>query len=156
MRTGLLLIVAVAFLGCAWLTTAHYLREPGEVRNDAMEGLRLERVIVPIPGGNSVRLDAKQVKESSDAEVTLLMNQSDKPLDCNHVTLVGMESVQLTNLRYVGSDGRHQGAIGQIPLAQLKTASTPGLKINWCDVEIPFDDAQVSKLKEFVEMAERQ
>ena len=139
--------------GCAGLIAGH-LRRPGEVRKDGLHGWQLEQMMLPVHGEQIVRLDAKQTDKAGDAEVSLVLNVSDKPVDCNQVTFVGAASTTLTKVRFMEVGKAGSSAIGHIAMADLKSASaSPGLKINWCDLSVALDASQLGKLKEFVEMA---
>jgi len=136
--------------GCAWMIQSR----PGEVHKDVVDGWQLSGILIPIGGVKVVRIDAQQIKQSpTDADLSLFLNTSDHPIDCNSVTLLASPPVSLTKVRYQEAGAGGQSVIGRVSLAELKSASAHGLKVDWCHVVIALDDAQIGTLKEFVQMA---
>jgi len=145
-------VLALVFAtGCATLMGGH---KPGVVRKDVVDGWQLSGIMVPIGGTQVVRVDLGQIRESpQDVNVTLLLNTSDKPIDCNSITFVGSQPVSLSKVRYLAAGPSGQSASGQLPLASLAATAKQGLKLDWCNIVISLDDAQVARLQEFAQKA---
>lgn len=149
MRSRVLALVLAT--GCATLMGGN---KPGEVRKDVVDGWQLSGIMVPIGGVQVVRMDLGQVRDSrQNVNVTLLLNHSDTPIDCNSITFVSSQPASLTKVRYLAAGPSGHSASGQLPLASLAAVAKPGLKLDWCHIVIPLDDAQVARLQEFAEKA---
>lgn len=150
MCTRYLVLAVMLATGCATLMGGH---KPGVVRKDVVDGWQLSGIMVPIGGTKVVRVDIGQIRATQDVNVTLLLNTADDPIDCTTITFVAAEPVNLTKVRVLPAGPSSQAASGQLPLASLAAAAKPGLKLDWCQLEIPLDSAQIARLQEFADKA---
>jgi hypothetical protein len=112
-------------------------------------------MLVPIGGDQIVAVTVHQVEGTSQAQLDLALNRADKPLDCGSLALVTeSESVPLTKTQSAPYGTTGEGTHGEVPMGKLKeVAQGKNLKARWCDLEVSFDAAQMTKFREFVQMA---